>query len=63
MKRTAYTVFLALVSIVLFNGCVAIPPLINVQHRDSSPDSNRRLEDIDKRLQRIEQKLDKGEKN
>ena len=62
MKRKAYSAFLVLISIVLFNGCVAIPPLINVQHREANPDTGKRLDDIDKRLQRIEDKLEKSEK-
>ena len=39
------------------SGCVSIPPLIQVEHKESNPD--RRLDEIEKRLDRIEQKLDR----
>jgi len=42
---------------VFISGCVSVPPLIQVEHKESDPD--RRLDEIEKRLERIEQKLDK----
>ncbi|MBM3837529.1 MAG: hypothetical protein FJ398_06135 [Verrucomicrobia bacterium] len=62
MKKAAFYLLLGFISIVAFSGCVAVPPLINVQHREHSSDTQKRLDDIDRRLQRIEQKLDKAEK-
>jgi len=41
----------------VLTGCVAIPPLINVQHKES-PDLGKKLDAIEKRLQTLEQKLD-----
>ena len=43
----------------VLQGCIAIPPLIQVQHRDngSSNLNDSRLDAIEKRLERIEQKL------
>lgn len=38
----------------VFQGCVAIPPLIQVQHKDNNDDIKRRLDSIDRRLDRIE---------
>jgi hypothetical protein len=47
-----------------FTGCVSIPPLVQVEHKDAPPaqvsqDIVRRLDAIDQRLQRVEEKLDK----
>ena len=50
----------------LLQGCVALPPLINVEHKDSgtnNSDSNKevlkRLDAIDQRLSKLEQSADK----
>jgi hypothetical protein len=42
-------------------GCIAFPPLIQVEHKDSPEDKEilRRLDAIDRRLDAIEQKSDK----
>ncbi len=48
-------------------GCIALPPLINVTHKESPPvqvkDPNpvvlERLDSIDKRLKRLEEKVEK----
>lgn len=43
-------------SSVLFQGCVAIPPLIQVQHKDDNEEIKRRLDAIDRRLERLEER-------
>jgi hypothetical protein len=52
--------FLPLLAVaMLFQGCVAIPPLVNVQSRDNSQafaDLQRRLDSIDRRLDQLEHK-------
>ena len=50
---------LLVVGAAVLQGCIAIPPLIQVQHRDngSSNLNDSRLDAIEKRLERIEQKL------
>ena len=56
---------LNLVSIALLalacQGCIAFPPLIQVEHKDNPEDKEilRRLDAIDKRLDSLEQKSDK----
>jgi len=42
-------------------GCIAFPPLIQVEHKDSPEDKEilRRLDAIDRRLDALEQKSDK----
>jgi hypothetical protein len=39
---------------VMLQGCVAIPPLIQVQHKDNNDEIVRRLDSIDRRLDRME---------
>ena len=51
----------AALSIVL-QGCVAFPPLIQVEHKDdgkSNADIASRLDRIDERLNKLEEKIDK----
>jgi len=62
MKKNISRALLILTSCIAFNGCVAIPPLINVQHREASSDTGKKLDDIDRRLQRLEQRLDQMDK-
>ena len=40
--------------LVLLPGCVAIPPLIQVQHKDGNDEVLRRLDAIDRRLDTLE---------
>jgi hypothetical protein len=57
MNKLSVGLLLVFGAIVL-QGCVAIPPLIQVQHRDSGNNlSDSRLDAIEKRLERIEQKI------
>jgi starvation-inducible outer membrane lipoprotein len=42
----------------LLSGCVSIPPLIQVEHNhEQQSDTSRRLDAIEQRLERIDQKL------
>ena len=57
MSKLTLGLILAVGAVVL-QGCVAIPPLIQVQHRDSGNNlSSGRLDAIERRLERIEQKM------
>jgi hypothetical protein len=44
----------------LLQGCIAFPPLIQVEHKDSPPDTEvvKRLDSIDHRLDEMERKMD-----
>ena len=63
MRRAALLFVLA--APLCLTGCVSIPPLIQVQHKEDPPppqvsqDIVRRLDAIEMRLQRLEEKLDK----
>lgn len=58
--KTKAAVFLAMVCAVLCSaGCVAIPPLINVEHKNAPGETDSRLRSIEKRLENIENKLEK----
>ena len=46
----------AAVTTTLFQGCIAIPPLIQVQHKDNGQELSSRLDSIERRLERLEQK-------
>ena len=54
--RTFLWAMAALVAVISFTGCVAIPPLVNVHHSDSGAKS--RLDDLERRVRVLEQKLD-----
>jgi starvation-inducible outer membrane lipoprotein len=59
MKKSIPTLLIALVAAIILTGCVAIPPLINVQHKGEDSQAVRKLDAIEKRLDRLEEKLDK----
>lgn len=52
-SRIGFVLLIALCGIIL-NGCVAIPPLINVQHREDDKNNDRRLDSIERRLDQLE---------
>jgi len=56
MKREAVKWFLITLGAAMLQGCVAIPPLIQVQHKDNNDEITRRLDSIDRRLDRLEDK-------
>jgi hypothetical protein len=60
MKKTIVRLLPVLAFAIVLQGCVAFPPLIQVQHRDGgNADLIRRLDSIDKRLQALESKAQK----
>ncbi len=47
-----------IVGALALQGCVAIPPLIQVEHKDTNTDEiKRRLDEIDRRLDKIERAM------
>jgi hypothetical protein len=57
MKRQTMKVALLALMAAVFQGCVAFPPLVQVEHKESNPDIARRLDSIDRRLDELEKKL------
>lgn len=58
MKKHLLTLVILPALALLLQGCIAFPPLIQVEHKDSPSDQEvlRRLDSIDARLAAIEQK-------
>jgi hypothetical protein len=51
---------LTLLSVLAFTGCIAIPPLINVHHSESSKENKadkERIEELEKRVRDLERQL------
>lgn len=60
MKRKLFHGLMLAVFAMLLQGCISIPPLIQVQHKeDNHGDLNRRLAEIERRLEKIDNRLDK----
>ena len=62
MKTKAITFPLLSLAALVLQGCIAFPPLVQVEHKDSPGNSQeilRRLDAIDRRLSRLEQKTEK----
>lgn len=57
MKARFCTLLILVTSAVLWNGCVAVPPLINVQHRQDNSNLEKKLDSIERRLDTIEKKM------
>lgn len=56
MMKTRYATFFALAAAaILLQGCVAVPPLVQVQHKENNSEVLSRLDSIDRRLDRLEQ--------
>ncbi len=57
--RIYHALFLAFTALSL-QGCISVPPLIQVEHKDEPADTNRevlrRLDNIDRRLDQLENK-------
>jgi starvation-inducible outer membrane lipoprotein len=58
-KTIRFSLLALALSLPLLSGCIAFPPLIQVEHKEN-PNSNqevlRRLDAIDQRLNQLEQK-------
>jgi hypothetical protein len=56
--RKVFVGLFAISGLMLVQGCIAFPPLIQVEHKDSPPNQDivRRLDAIEHRLDAIEQK-------
>jgi len=62
MKIKLSTLALAFLMTLLLQGCIAFPPLVQVEHKDSANNEEiiRRLDAIDRRLSKLEQKAEKS---
>jgi hypothetical protein len=62
MKIKLSTLALAFLMMLLLQGCIAFPPLVQVEHKDSANNEEiiRRLDAIDRRLGKLEQKAEKS---
>lgn len=61
MKKTIIKVLPVFAFAILLQGCIAIPPLIQVESKGNNNNAEvlRRLDQIDKRLDRLETKVEK----
>ena len=61
MNVEKYLLLLFAAATILVQGCVAFPPLVQVEHKDSAGNQEiiRRLDAIDQRLGQLEQKSGK----
>jgi flagellar basal body-associated protein FliL len=58
MKKSIVILLFGLTGLLLVSGCVAFPPLISVEHKESANNQEivKRLDAIDHRLDQLEQK-------
>jgi len=56
MKKHPNKWLLLTASAIVLQGCVAVPPLIQVQHKENNDEIVRRLDSIDRRLDRLEER-------
>ena len=59
MKTQTIRLLLLFLAVICLQGCVAFPPLIQVEHKDGNQEVLRRLDAIDHRLDVLEQKAEK----
>ena len=61
MKTKLPLLLLVSLAAFLLQGCIAFPPLIQVEHKDAPPNQDlmHRLDAIEHRLDALDQKLDK----
>ncbi|MGA2863051.1 MAG: hypothetical protein ABSF95_01040 [Verrucomicrobiota bacterium] len=57
MKAKAINLTLLALGLLLLPGCISVPPLIQVEHKDASGEVLRRLDRIDHRLDDLEKKV------
>ncbi|PWU13142.1 MAG: hypothetical protein C5B50_19900 [Verrucomicrobia bacterium] len=59
MKSKLITCVILAINALLLQGCIAFPPLVQVEHKDSPNNNNaeivKRLDTIDHRLEKLEQ--------
>ena len=62
MKTKVTTFAFVALTALLLQGCIAFPPLVQVEHKDSanSQEILRRLDAIDHRIGKLEQKAEKN---
>jgi starvation-inducible outer membrane lipoprotein len=62
MKTKVTTFAFVSLTALLLQGCIAFPPLVQVEHKDSanSQEILRRLDAIDHRIGKLEQKAEKN---
>ena len=62
MKTKVTTFAFASLTALLLQGCIAFPPLVQVEHKDSANNQEilRRLDSIDHRIGKLEQKAEKN---
>ena len=60
MKPKPLSLLLLAAGLFLLPGCISIPPLVQVEHKESinNADLSRRLDSIDHRLDKLEKKVD-----
>ncbi len=58
MKTKAITLGIAVVFAALVQGCISLPPVVQIEHKDNPNNQEiaRRLDRIDQRLDQLEQK-------
>ena len=61
MKNRTIVLCVLSLSAILLQGCIAFPPLIQVEHKDAIDTAEvlKRLDAIDHRLDQLERKVDK----
>ncbi len=59
MKTQTIRLLLLFLAVICLQGCVAFPPLIQVEHKDGNQEVLKRLDAIDHRLDALEQKAEK----
>ncbi len=60
MKAKAITLTCLALSLFALSGCISIPPLVQVEHKEVNDDIARRLDSIDHRLNQLEKKVDQA---
>ncbi len=59
MNTQTIKLLLLFLAVICLQGCVAFPPLIQVEHKDGNQEVLRRLDAIEHRLDALEPKVEK----